>query len=299
VASIRLAGMWPEAHQTRAPIHEWPPAWASSWGDDEFGVWAEFELGSVVQRLRWIEPGTFQMGSKKDDKSGFADEQPQHLVTLSEGLWLANTPCTQALWLEVLGGQNPSGFKDAKDWQDRPVENVNIADVDAFFEKLQTRLVVECQALLPTEAQWEYACRAGTQTSYGWGDAFDPTRANVDAQHKITTPVEQFKPNPWGLHDMHGNVWEWCADDRREYSGAAEVDPTGSLDSDARVVRGGSWILHAVLARAACRLRRPRANRYRARGFRLALRSTGPGGAGIGRAGGQPLLRPEGAAPRF
>jgi formylglycine-generating enzyme len=240
--------MWPEAHHTRAPVHDWPPAWASGWGDDEFGAWAEFEIGRVAQRLRWIEPGNFQMGTEQTDVHSYSDERPQHVVTLREGFWLADTPCTQALWLEVCGGKNPSHFQGVNDWQERPVESVNIADVQGFFKKLQTHLAVDCEPVLPTEAQWEYACRAGTQTAYWWGDEFDGQRANVDEQYKGTTAVKRFEPNPWGLHDMHGNVWEWCADDQRKYGSKAQENPTGSLESDARVVRGGSWVHHAVYA---------------------------------------------------
>jgi formylglycine-generating enzyme required for sulfatase activity len=277
----------------------------------EHGLFMDMALGAVAQRFIWIEatePQGFLMGSSDAERARIEDkdyrrwaerEGPQHRVHLTAGFWLADTPCTQAMWLAVQRGKNPSHFHKGADWQDRPVEQVSADDVDKFLKTLQSKLPPGCEAMLPNEAQWEYACRAGTHTAYWWGDEFDGERANVDERYKGTTPVKQFEPNPWGLHDMHGNVWEWCADGMREYHDVAEVGPAGSLDSDARVVRGGSWIFDAVNARAASRSRRPRVHRSRTQGFRLALRSTGPGGAGIGRAGGQPLLRPEGAAPRF
>jgi formylglycine-generating enzyme len=275
--------MWPEAHQLRAPVHDWPPAWACSWGDDRYGVWAEFEVAGVVQRMRWIEPGSFMMGSPDAEPGRHSDEGPQHTVHINEGLWLADTPCTQALWQAVYGGGNPSRFKDGERWQDHPVEQVDAKTVNTFLGYLQSQMPAGCQPVLPTEAQWEYACRAGTHAAYCWGDKFDQARGNIGNQAEGTTPVKQFEANPWGLFDMHGNVWEWCADDMRDYSKEAQTDPVGDKDLMAhRVVRGGSWFNHAALARAAYRNTGHRGYRSGNLGFRLALRSTGPGGAGVG-----------------
>jgi formylglycine-generating enzyme required for sulfatase activity len=285
----------------------------------QHGLYLDLQVAGVVQRFIWIEPTGpqgFVMGSSAserqritggDTKRWTRDEGPQHTVHLTEGFWLADTSCTQALWMAVRKGKNPSRSADKPGWRDLPIEQVSHEDVDVFLAALQSQLPQGSQAALPTEAQWEYACRAGTQTAYWWGDDFDKARANVNEDYNGTTPVKRFEPNPWGLHDMHGNVWEWCADGKRDYASDAEVDPAGERDVALRVVRGGSWFYHAAFARAAYRHSWSRGYRDDSLGFRLALRSIGPGGAGVGlkfepgvgQAGGQPPARPEGAAPGF
>jgi formylglycine-generating enzyme required for sulfatase activity len=249
-------------------------------------VWGPNAHNMSTLRLRYIPPGTFLMGSP--DNIGHDDEHPQHPVTLSEGFWMAEVPCTQALWQAVMGN-NPSHFKEGADAPQRPVESVSVGDVTAFLKKFQTLLPKGVVADLPTEAEWEYACRAGTQTAYWWGDDFDPARTNVDHTgnkdwnaKEGTTPVNRYPPNPWGLYDMHGNVWEWCADDQRNYTAEAAVNPKGSVDTEARVVRGGSWIDHPDCARSAYRFGWHDGFRYRARsqGFRFLLRSSSPGPEG-------------------
>jgi formylglycine-generating enzyme required for sulfatase activity len=143
-------------------------------GDDRFGLWAEFTIEPeggepVVQRMRWIEPGTFRMGSPKtetrglardhDERNWFEREHPRHAVTLTQGYWLANTPCTQVLW-QAVTGQNPSRFQSP----DRPVERVTWIAIQKFLRALEARLH-GCRADLPTEAAWEYAWRAGTEAA--------------------------------------------------------------------------------------------------------------------------------------
>jgi formylglycine-generating enzyme required for sulfatase activity len=140
--------------------------------------------------------------------------------------------------------------------------------------------------LQPTEVQWEYAARAGTRTAYWWGDEFDETKANADSKGDkpddgskgATTPVKRYPPNPWGLYDVHGNVWEWCDDvwrDRLDGEG-------GEADPSQRAVRGGSWFNHPDFARSAYRRRRHRDYRGLNLGFRLSLRSQGPGPEALG-----------------
>ncbi|TXH73743.1 MAG: hypothetical protein E6Q88_05010 [Lysobacteraceae bacterium] len=243
-------------------------------------------LANPFIRFRYLEPATFLQGSP--DGEGHGDEHPQHSVTLTQGLWLAETPCTQALWQAVMG-RNPSHFKQGKDAPLRPVENVSWDDVQSFLHKLTQMLPAGCEAVLPTESQWEYACRAGTQTEYWWGDAPDQAKANFDMEGERswddkegTTPVNRYPPNPLGLFDMHGNVWEWCADGLRDYTAEAARDPEGPTEGPARVVRGGSWLYHPVDARAAYRLGRFRDDAYRIRGFRFALRSSSRPEAGSG-----------------
>lgn len=242
--------------------------------DGEYGLYLDLTVNGITQRLRWMEPGSFLMGSPEG--VGSAAERPQHPVTLSQGFWLADTPCTQALWQAVMG-ENPSKFKSAGDADQRPVENVAFDDVQAFSAQLGKWLPAGWHLGLPTDAEWEYACRAGSQTAYWWGDEPDEQQVNWNEQQKGTTPVTLYPPNPWGLHDMHGNVWEWCADGNLEYSGQAEHDPVGDTDGDARMVRGGSWIDHPVRARSACRNWRRKVDRDRFLGFRFALRSYSPG----------------------
>ena len=235
-------------------------------GWDAWGVYAEVALhppaghrkrapSSLSLRLRWIPPGRFQMGSPEGQ--GNPNEHPQHPVLISRGFWLAESPCTQALWQAVMGA-NPSHFKDAPDAAQRPVENVSFDEVQQFLQRLRAWLPAGCEPVLPTEAQWEYAASAGATTAYPWGDKPDDSRANWEVQHGGTTPVGRFAPNPWGLLDMHGNVWE-CADDRRGYTGEPQRDPHGELvGPSGRAVRGGSWFDHPGLARSATATTGPR-----------------------------------------
>jgi len=253
---------------------------------DQYGCFLEFLIfkrkywpfrSELLLRFRYLEPATFLQGSPPG--IGHDDERPQHPVTLTQGLWLAETPCTQALWQAVMGN-NPSHFNQGEDAPMRPVENVSWDDVTAFLSKLHRLLPPGCEAVLPTESQWEYACRAGTQTKYWWGDEPDETKANFDmtGQRQFndktgTTPVDRYPPNPWGLFDMNGNVWECCADGPRDYKPEPARDPEGPSAGDLRVMRGGSWITRPGIVRSAFRIGRYRRFTYQFRGFRFALRS--------------------------
>ncbi|MBK4722106.1 formylglycine-generating enzyme family protein [Azospirillum sp. YIM DDC1] len=260
-----------------------PPDWASGWGQDRYGVFVTLTVDDATQRMRWIPPGTFRMGSPEDEPGRWEDEGPRHAVTLTRGFWLFDTPCTQRLWGAVMA-DNPSRFRSP----DRPVDNVSWNDVQGFLKRLNGR-IPGLSLGLPTEAQWEHACRAGTETalysgaiaiegennapaldavawyggnsgvgfelddghdSSGWPEKQYPhTRAG-------THPVGRKQPNPWGLHDMLGNVCEWCADGWRDYTADAVTDPRGPETDDAeRVLRGGSWILDARFVRGAIRRR--------------------------------------------
>jgi formylglycine-generating enzyme required for sulfatase activity len=227
-------------------------------------------MGSAPQEIERIT---------NDDFKKWASEQetPPHRVTLSQGYWLADTPCTQAFW-QLLMGENPSHFKDESDAAQRPVESVSWDSVREFLDRLNQELPDGVQAFLPTEAQWEYAARAGTRTAYWWGDEADSSRANWNGEQKGTTPVKRYPPNAWGLHDTHGNVWEWCAGSRRPYRDHAEHDPPDGDDKTLRALRGGSWFHHPGYARAAFRDVFLRGFGWPYFGFRLALRSVSPGG---------------------
>ena len=266
-------------------------------GADAAGLLLDLQLPKATQRLRYIEPGSFQMGSPADEPGRNDGEGPRHPVTITCGFWLADTPCTQALWQAVMGGKNPSLFKDGPKAADCPVEQVSWDDVQHFLKRLQALLPAGCEAGLPTEAEWEYAARAGSQTAYAWGDRPDAERANMDRKVGRTTPVKQYPANAWGLHDLHGNVWEWCADARRPYRDRPEVDPSGGAGGDTRVLRGGAWRNHAAGARAACRSRAQRGEAWHNAGFRLALRSPSPGGSGPVLPGGQDLEAGQRPAP--
>ena len=210
---------------TRYPV-VFPPPFASAWGDDRFGLWASFEIRAsqetATQRLRWIEPGSFLMGSPEDEPEREEREGPVHQVTLSRGFWLADTACTQALWQAVMG-TNPSSFTGDPE---RPVEQVSWEDVQEFLGKLEA-LLPGYAAALPTEVEWEYACRAGSRTPFSFGEQISPKEVNYDGNYpyaggekgeyrETTVAVRSLPPNAWGLYEMHGNVDEWCADGLRD-----------------------------------------------------------------------------------
>lgn len=238
------------------------PAWAHDAGVDEYGTWATFRVGAVEQKMRWIPPGRFLMGSPESEKGRWEDEGPQHEVTFTRGYWLADTPCTQALWIAVMGS-NPSGFQQSTRL---PVENVSWDDVQEFLVKLNTGAEGP-RAGLPTEAQWEYACRART-TEARYGELGDVAWYEVNSEEK-THEVAQKRANGWGLHDMLGNVWEWCADTGGSYEARASEDPPTREHGPKRVFRGGSWHVGARSVRAAHRLARGPGSRYDRLGFRL------------------------------
>ena len=156
------------------------PAWADEWGRDRFGLYAEFRIKGVVQRMRWIEPGEFLMGSPDSEPERFSDEGPQHSVRLGEGFWLADSACTQALWLALMAGKNPSHFDD--DLQ-CPVEQVSWGGVQEFMQRLREHLPASSEPILPSEAQWEYACRAGTTTPFNLGENITPEQVNYDGNY--------------------------------------------------------------------------------------------------------------------
>lgn len=203
------------------------------------------------------------MGSPLDEEGRLEDEGPQHEVTLTKGFYLADAPCTQGLWKAVTG-ENPSHFRG----DEQPVERVSWSDVGDCLAQLNV-MVPGLSVRLPSEAEWEYACRAGsTDTRYGELDAVAWHRGNSGRE---THPVKQKAANAWGLYDMLGNVWEWCSDGVREYAATAETDPSGSLERGSpRALRGGSWDDYAGGVRAADRSEYEPDGRNRLLGFRVA-----------------------------
>ena len=213
------------------------------------------------------------MGSPDDEVGRRDDEGPQHWVELTYGYWLAAVPCTQTEW-EAVTGKNPSRFKGAN----RPVEQVSWDDCQAFCQRLAERRP-GLEVRLPTEAEWEYACRAGTESAYNDGsvctdpEGKDPALARLgwfrENSDRQTHDVGRLEPNAWGLHDMHGNVWEWCQDWYGDYAAEEQRDPVGPDMGHFRVFRGGSWSYWARLCRSACRYRNSPVNRWLNLGFRL------------------------------
>ena len=251
-----------------------PPPWAGGWGEDRKGVFAEVVVRGVTMEMRWIPPGRFLMGSPEDEPGRSKDEGPQHGVTLSRGFWLAATPCTQAQW-EAVMGSTPSLFKGP----DRPVESVSWEDCRAYCAALN-KLLPGLEARLPTEAEWEYACRAGTTSAFNDGSACTAPEGDVPALNRLdwydrdsggeTHMVGQKVANVWWLYDMHGNVWEWCQDLYGSYASESQIDPTGAESGDFRVVRGGGWFFHARICRSAYRFWSHPGFRGDDLGFRLA-----------------------------
>jgi formylglycine-generating enzyme required for sulfatase activity len=221
--------------------------------------------------LRWIPPGRFVMGSPETEEGRWESEHPPHEVTIAAGFWMFDTPCTQALW-EAVMSQNPSEFRSPT----RPVEQVSWDECRSFCESLNNRLD-GLDLALPSEDQWEYACRAGTETAR-YADDLDAIAWYAENSGGETHPVGEKQPNNWGLHDMLGNVWEWCADTYRGY-GAREREASAH-----RVIRGGAWDSGPRLVRAAYPLWHDPGSRYEALGFRCAEFREGEPVASEGRA---------------
>ena len=216
----------------------------------------------------WIQPGTFPMGAPASE-GGFGNERPVHEVEISRGFYLGAHEVTQGQW-EAVMGNNPSYYEGV----DRPVEMVSWNDAQEFIGRLND---AEGDSLyrLPTEAEWEYACRADNPAPWSHGADEDELgryawySGNNDPSG--TKPVGGKRPNAWGLHDMHGNVWEWAQDwfDPDYYGDSPRVDPPGPASGDGRVVRGGKFSNHAAGVRSAYRGVSPAGARINTIGFRL------------------------------
>ncbi len=246
-----------EGERPREPIQREPQA----------GEARQVDLGKGVKLdLVWIPPGEFMMGSPESEEERFGDEGPQHRVELTRGFWMGKYPVTQAQWEAVLGS-NPSHFqKKVKTGllssrkvtrPTNPVECVSWDACNGFVEELTHRLT-HGEFRLPSEAEWEYACRAGSTARYCFGDSehllarYAWYRGNSGRE---THAVGQKRPNAWGLHDMHGNVWEWCQDwyDEDYYGRSPARDPENTTKNQHRVLRGGSWNYSPEYCRSAYR----------------------------------------------
>ena len=239
--------------------------------------------------MAWCPPGRFTMGSPAGEKDRYDDDEDQVSVTLTKGYWLGRTEVTQGQWKSVMGTTPWDGKDYVKEGSDYPATYVSWDDAVAFCAALTKRereaghLPAGYSYRLPTEAEWEYACRAGTTTAYSFGaDGRELSRygwwgglggdGNAK-EEKYAHRVGLKLANGWKLHDMHGNVWEWCRDGYQEKLPgggdplAIELSPEGSL----RVIRGGGWSRLARYCRSARRNGTTPSRRYSALGFRLAL----------------------------
>ena len=213
------------------------------------GLERDWEIAQGVNMtFCWCPAGDFLMGSPETEYGRCGADEDQVHVTLTKGFWMAKTEVTQAQWQAVMGN-NPSHFNG----DDLPVETVSWDDAQEFIKKVNSSGVMPSgwKMALPTEAQWEYACRAGETGPYS-GGTLDQVAWHDGNSGSKTHDVGTKKPNAWGLHDMHGNVWEWCAD-WHDDSLRGATDPSGPSSGVFRVSRGGSWIYFAARCRAALR----------------------------------------------
>jgi len=228
----------------------------------------ETSINTIDMEFVLIQPGEFDMGSPANETGRYNDEGPIHHVTISEAFYLGKYEVTQKQWHEVMG-DNPSYFKG----DDLPVENVSWDNVQKFIKRLNEKENTH-KYRLPSEAEWEYAARAGTTTRYSFGD--DDSKLGEYAWYSEnsgdnTHPVGNKGANPWGLYDVHGNVWEWVQDIwNNTYNGAPADGSAWEYGvSAAQVIRGGGWLRYARGCRSAFRYDIDRGARYHDLGFRL------------------------------
>jgi formylglycine-generating enzyme required for sulfatase activity len=234
----------------------------------------KYVTNTIGMKFVWIRPGAFTMGSPKQEE-GRNELEVQHSVELTKGFYLGVYPVTQEQWHAVMANQyvrpeegydivNPSRFQGAlRGEKNLPVETISWNDCQAFIKKLRAKEKDKQPYRLPTEAEWEYACRAGTTTPFYFGETISTAQANFAGEiggngkkstyRKKTTPVGTFPPNAWGLYDMHGNVAQWCQDRFGQYPKQGAVNPQGGTEGGSRVLRGGSWEDGPGRCRSACR----------------------------------------------
>jgi formylglycine-generating enzyme required for sulfatase activity len=244
----------------------------------------ERDENALKMKFCWCPAGTFRMGSPADEPGRWLSEGPVD-VRLTRGFWMGKYEVTQSEWRRVMGSM-PSGNFAWGQGDNYPIYWVSHDDAVAFCRKLTEaergagRLPSGWDYRLPTEAQWEYACRAGTTTATAFGDKLSSTEPNFDGNHPYngaekgpylqkTAELGSYRPNGWGLHDMHGNVWEWCADWYDDKLAGGD-DPVGPAQATRRVIRGGGWDSHGLLCRSAFRYKIDPGDR----GFNLGFRVT-------------------------
>jgi len=263
--------------QEPIPLRRPQPSTSSSPSEAPATIHSALEptlTNSIGMGVVLIPAGTFMMGSPDSDATAYDNEKPAHSVTISQPFYLGRYAVTQVQW-EAVMEVNPSRFTGDRN---RPVERVSWEDTQEFIRRLSIR-DGGTRYRLPTEAEWEYACRAGSQTAYSFDS--DPSLLNTYGWYdknsggffgsilSKTYPVGQRQPNAWGLYDMHGNVWEWVYDWYKAYNLEPVTDPQGPATGSYRVIRGGSWSNNARLCRSAFRLHLTPGSRDERLGFRL------------------------------
>jgi formylglycine-generating enzyme required for sulfatase activity len=230
-------------------------------------------FGSFNDSFVLVSPGTFSMGSPEYETGRYGDET-LHEVTISKEFYMQKTPVTQGQWKAVMGN-NPASFRD--EGADLPIECISWNECEEFLRKLNSGK--EGKYRLPTEAEWEYACRAGSGTPFGNGEISE-VYCGRDAvlwesgwycgnSDRKSRPVAGKAPNEWGIYDMHGNIAEWCRDWYGDYPSEPRTDPGGPASGPGKVVRGGSWFSNAKNCRSAARFHWPPNRKSDFIGFRL------------------------------
>jgi len=231
----------------------------------------------------YIPAGEFMMGSPETEEGRRSDEGPQHRVVINKGFWMGKYEVTRGQWIAVMGEDEAWWPEGGNNY---PVEWINWNDAQDFIKNLN--LKTELKFRLPTEAEWEYACRAGTTTPFHYGESISSDQANFNGKYPYggaekgvnraeTCPVGSYQPNAWGLYDMHGNVWEWCEDvykvdiynHHELYTKNRIGNPVYLGEGSFRVIRGGGWLGNSNQLRSASRASYSYAQTYV--GFRLVL----------------------------
>ncbi|MBL8765445.1 MAG: formylglycine-generating enzyme family protein, partial [Phycisphaerae bacterium] len=244
--------------------------------------------GGVPLEMVWIPAGSFEMGQAPGERDAYPNkETPRHPVTLTRGFWMGKYEITKAQWQSVMGTSPWGGREQVSDDPASPAVYISWEAAQAFNEKLADHLNEDLR--LPTEAEWEYACRAGTTTRFPWGDDLDYVEIDAHAWWRGTVPagkdasaqpVGKKLPNPWGLHDMSGNVSEWCQDWHGYYFDGESVDPAGPSFAAHRVLRGGGWTATGGRCRSSRRDHEEPKAEHSHIGFRVAMGAPAPRPAG-------------------
>ena len=240
---------------------------------------SEMDWKNLAEQWVKVEPGKFLMGSPDAEPGREPDESPQHEVTLSKGFYIGKFPITRGQWEEVMGVTPWKDFSQETSSMALPAVFISWNDLQKFISRIN-QIDVGITYRLPSEAEWEYACRAGTDTMWSFGEDRHALGdyawyidSESDAENQNAFEVGNKKPNPWGLHDMHGNVWEWCNDvyDYNYYSTSTSTDPIGprSKPKSPRVARGGYFRYFTRHSRSASRNARNPDARHRVIGARL------------------------------
>jgi formylglycine-generating enzyme required for sulfatase activity len=238
--------------------------------------------GNVPFTMVWVEAGAFTMGAYAGEQGSSSSDFPSHEVTFSHGFWIGKYPVTKAQWQAVMNTRMWGDFISGTNDADSPAVNVAWADTQAFVAALNG--LTGRTFRLPTEAEWEYACRAGTKTRFYWGDdlglsligdyawwAGNAASAGEEYAHVVGLKL----PNAWGIYDMSGNTWEWCQDWFGPYSSEPVTDPTGPATGTTRVMRGGGWYNpSAEVHRSACHMGQNPEGVYGDYGFRICTSET-------------------------